>query len=124
MPRLDHYWNSTNPVSVSLLPLSVLFGALVKLRRAAYRLRLLPARRFAVPVLVVGNITVGGTGKTPLVIWLADYLRSHGWSPGIVSRGYGGRARQWPQQVLGPCSKQLCSSLLLRALIFHARDNR
>ena len=99
MPRLDHYWNSTNPVSVSLLPLSVLFGALVKLRRAAYRLRLLPARRFAVPVLVVGNITVGGTGKTPLVIWLADYLRSHGWSPGIVSRGYGGRARQWPQQV-------------------------
>ena len=99
MPRLDHYWNTSNPVSLSLLPLAVLFGAVAKLRRAAYRLKLLPARRFAVPVLVVGNITVGGTGKTPLVIWLAEYLHSHGWRPGIVSRGYGGRARQWPQQV-------------------------
>jgi len=99
VPRLDHYWNTSNPVSLSLLPLAVLFGAVAKLRRAAYRLKLLPARRFAVPVLVVGNITVGGTGKTPLVIWLAEYLHSHGWRPGIVSRGYGGRARQWPQQV-------------------------
>jgi tetraacyldisaccharide 4'-kinase len=99
LPRLDHYWNDTNPVAILLLPLATLFGAVAVLRRAAYRLRLLPARRFAVPVLVVGNITAGGTGKTPLVVWLADYLRAQGWRPGIVSRGYRGRARQWPQQV-------------------------
>lgn len=55
--------------------------------------------RLNVPVVVVGNITVGGTGKTPLVVWLADYLQAKGYKPGIISRGYGGRARTWPQQV-------------------------
>jgi tetraacyldisaccharide 4'-kinase len=71
----------------------------VILRAWAYRLRLLPSRRLAAPVIVVGNVTVGGTGKTPLVIWLAGRLRAAGHRPGIVSRGYGGRARYWPQQV-------------------------
>ena len=52
-----------------------------------------------VPVVVVGNLTVGGTGKTPLVIWLAEELRQRGLSVGIVSRGYGGRAVTWPQAV-------------------------
>jgi tetraacyldisaccharide 4'-kinase len=47
----------------------------------------------------VGNITVGGTGKTPLVIWIANYLHQAGYKPGIISRGYGGKARSWPQQV-------------------------
>jgi tetraacyldisaccharide 4'-kinase len=99
VPRLDHYWASVNPVSISLWPLSLLFGAASGLRRAAYRLRLFPVRRPPVPVLVVGNITVGGTGKTPLVSWLAGHLHARGWRPGIVSRGYGGSARHWPQQV-------------------------
>ena len=99
MPRLDHYWDTVNGVSLLLFPLSLVFAGVTALRRLAYRHGLLRMRRFAVPVLVVGNITVGGTGKTPLVIWLADYLRSRGWRPGIVSRGYGGRARHWPQQV-------------------------
>ena len=65
MPRLDHYWNTSNPVSLSLLPLAGLFGAVAKLRRAAYRLKLLPARRFAVPVLVV-----------PAAAWIADPLNA------------------------------------------------
>lgn len=52
-----------------------------------------------VPVIIVGNISVGGTGKTPLVTWLIDVLRKNGYTPGIVSRGYGGQATHWPQQV-------------------------
>jgi len=99
VPRLDHYWNSVNGVSLFLLPLSLIFGLVAGVRRLGYRIGLLRSRRFPVPVIVVGNITVGGTGKTPLVVWLCEYLRGQGWRPGIVSRGYGGMARHWPQQV-------------------------
>ncbi|MCB1924729.1 MAG: tetraacyldisaccharide 4'-kinase [Gammaproteobacteria bacterium] len=99
MLRIDRYWHSLNPVAIVLFPLAVVFGVVVTLRRWAYRLRLRRVSRFPVPVIVVGNITVGGTGKTPLVIWLADYLARQGWRPGIVSRGYGGGAQHWPQQV-------------------------
>ena len=99
MPRLDHYWYSINGLSLLLFPLSLVFAAVAGMRRLAYRLGFFRVRRFPVPVVVVGNITVGGTGKTPLVIWLAGHLRRQGWRPGIVSRGYGGSARHWPQQV-------------------------
>lgn len=99
MVRLDHFWDSRNGIALLLWPLSLLFGFAAWLRRTAYRLGLRRAKRFPVPVLVVGNITVGGTGKTPLVIWLAGFLRQRGFNPGIVSRGYGGAARHWPQQV-------------------------
>jgi len=99
VPRLDHYWNSVNGVSLFLFPLSLVFAVVAGARRRAYRIGLLRRRRFPVPVVVVGNITVGGTGKTPLVVWLCEYLRGKGWRPGIVSRGYGGKARHWPQQV-------------------------
>lgn len=99
MFRLDRYWDTKNGVSLLLWPLSMLFAVVAATRRLLYRTGLMHTRRFAVPVLVVGNITVGGTGKTPLVIWLAEYLRRQGWKPGIVSRGYGGEARHWPQQV-------------------------
>ncbi|MDO9064506.1 MAG: tetraacyldisaccharide 4'-kinase, partial [Sulfuricella sp.] len=73
-----------------LLPLSILFGLVAALRRVLYRAGLLRAIRLPVPVIVAGNISVGGTGKTPLVLWLADFLRQQGYRPGIVSRGYGG----------------------------------
>ncbi|MDX1513740.1 MAG: tetraacyldisaccharide 4'-kinase [Gammaproteobacteria bacterium] len=72
-------------------------GALV--RRRLYLLRVLPSKRLAVPVLVIGNLTVGGTGKTPLTILIANRLKQRGYRPGIVCSGYKGRASAWPQQV-------------------------
>ncbi len=72
-----------------LIPLSWLFSLLTMLRRCCYRLGLLPAHALAVPVIVVGNINIGGSGKTPLVIWLVEQLKKNGYNPGVISRGYG-----------------------------------
>lgn len=76
-----------------LMPFSLLFGVIVESRALAYRLRLIRSVRLPVPVIVVGNITTGGTGKTPLTLALVDWLRDAGWHPGIVSRGHGGKVR-------------------------------
>lgn len=65
---------------------------LVALRRKAYQAGVFSDWHAPVPVIVVGNITVGGTGKTPLVLWLVDFLKAHGYHPGIISRGYGGQS--------------------------------
>lgn len=80
-------------------PLTLLFMLLSALRRLAYRWNILKTQQFSVPVIVVGNITVGGTGKTPLVIALVERLRRAGWRPGVVSRGYGGVSKDYPLQV-------------------------
>jgi tetraacyldisaccharide 4'-kinase len=90
--RLLQAWYSPRltPLAAALLPLSWLFAAVTALRRGLYRARLLRAVRLPVPVVVVGNLTAGGAGKTPLVIALAHALRAAGWRPGIASRGYGG----------------------------------
>lgn len=82
-----------------LLPLSGLYWLIASTRRLLYRCGILKTRRIAVPVIVVGNITVGGTGKTPTVIWLARELGARGFSPGIVSRGYGGSPSGSPIRV-------------------------
>jgi len=91
---LEGQWERLTPWHLLLLPLAVLFGLLAALRRSFYRWGLLPITRLSVPVIVVGNIAVGGTGKTPLVIALARLLREAGYQPGIISRGHGGRQRQ------------------------------
>jgi tetraacyldisaccharide 4'-kinase len=90
--RLSATWYTprVTPLAALLWPLSLLFRMLVAIRRAMYRAGILSARRLAVPVVVVGNITVGGAGKTPLVLALALHLQGRGFRPGIVSRGYGG----------------------------------
>jgi len=75
-----------------LLPLSWLFRLIVWARRSLYRCGILPAYLLPVPVIVIGNLTVGGSGKTPLALWLVEGLRTLGWRPGIISRGYGGSA--------------------------------
>lgn len=99
MKRLDHYGYSDSFLSFLLLPLAWLYCLCTWARRGLYRSGVLRTTRFAVPVIVVGNITAGGAGKTPLVIWLAEFLRARGWKPGIVSRGYGGKTRHYPQAV-------------------------
>lgn len=93
------YGKQDRLLSLLLMPLSWLFALLVMLRRAAYRVGLLRRHRVCAPVIVIGNITVGGTGKTPFTIWLAEQLHARGVRVGIVLRGYGGRSRQWPRRV-------------------------
>jgi len=99
LKRLDEYWYQKNLISLLLLPLSVIFCSLSWLRRKCYRVGLLKSEQMPVPVVIVGNITVGGSGKTPLIISMIQLLKQAGYSPGVISRGYGGTARTWPQQV-------------------------
>jgi tetraacyldisaccharide 4'-kinase len=91
---------------VPLLPVSWLFRLVVGLRRGLYRVGVMRSFRLPVPVIVIGNLTVGGSGKTPLVLWLAERLRQAGWRPGIISRGYGGAA-QGVQAVDADCGPSL-----------------
>lgn len=102
MKSITHYWHSLNPVSVILIPVSLIFCCLVKLRRFAYQQHWLAINRFSLPVIVVGNIYVGGNGKTPFVIWLAEQLKHQGLKPAIVSRGYGASREggNWPREVI------------------------
>ena len=94
----------------------LLLAVLVTLRRFLYRVGLIPSWRSPVPVIVVGNVTVGGTGKTPLVIWLAEQLTEKGYSPGIVSRGYGGSAQQVTEVVKGADASLVGDEPLLMAM--------
>jgi len=94
------WYGPRHPVSVLLLPLSWVFLAAVKLRRLAYQRGWLQSERVSCPVIVVGNLTVGGTGKTPLIIRLAALLKARGRRVAIINRGYRGKAKAWPRQVL------------------------
>lgn len=89
---LTRAWLRRGPLAVALLPVALLFGALAAVRRRLFQSGLKPSARLPVPVIVVGNIFIGGTGKTPLTIWLAEALRAAGMQPGIISRGHGGDA--------------------------------
>jgi tetraacyldisaccharide 4'-kinase len=97
---LDKFWYGDVPPPWWMRLLSAVYGALTGIRRSAYSWRLARSTRLACPVVVVGNLTVGGTGKTPLVCWLAGQLIELGFKPGVVSRGYGGSSRA-PRLVQG-----------------------
>lgn len=105
---LNAIWYRGHPLKWLLWPLGRLFEAAVRLRRALYRAGVKQAVATGVPVVVIGNITVGGTGKTPCVVWLARELTQLGFKVGIVSRGYGGRADAWPQRVGPDSDPALC----------------
>ncbi|MEO6077125.1 MAG: tetraacyldisaccharide 4'-kinase [Dokdonella sp.] len=90
--RLQAIWYRTEPPPLALRALVPLYAGLRNLYRLPYRLGLRTSQRLPLPVIVVGNLTVGGSGKTPLVLALIDALRERGWNPGVISRGYGGKA--------------------------------
>lgn len=98
----DHWnqrWYGDKPPALIYRLLASVFGALSGVRRLFYRLKIIKTQRFSVPVIVVGNITVGGGGKTPMVIYLAQLLQTGGRRVGIVSRGYGGQRKVEPMLV-------------------------
>lgn len=85
-------WQRRGPLACALWPLSLLFRLLGAARRTLYKAGILERVRLPVPVIIVGNIFVGGTGKTPLTIWLIEELRRKGFVPGVISRGYGAKS--------------------------------
>lgn len=89
-------WSGESPLWLLLLPLSWLYGLVSGLIRLSYKLGLKKAWHAPVPVVVVGNLTAGGNGKTPVVIWLVEQLQQRGIRVGVVSRGYGGKAETYP----------------------------
>jgi tetraacyldisaccharide 4'-kinase len=90
---LNGIWYGAAPPPWWLRPLSIAYGAASGLRRLAYAAHVARSTQLPCPVIIVGNLTAGGTGKTPLVCWLAGQLTELGYRPGIVSRGYGGSVR-------------------------------
>jgi tetraacyldisaccharide 4'-kinase len=97
--RLTKLWYRDTAGPSLLQPLSWLYAAAIRVRATAYARRWLTTHRVDKPVVVVGNLTVGGTGKTPLVIWLARHLTERGLRVGIVSRGYGSEGAEAPRLV-------------------------
>jgi tetraacyldisaccharide 4'-kinase len=93
-------WQRLGGGALIFLPLALVFRLIVAIRRRLYRWKILPAWRARAPVIVVGNISVGGTGKTPLVIAIVELLRRRGFTPGVVARGYG-RVPRREQDPLG-----------------------
>ncbi|STV36858.1 tetraacyldisaccharide 4'-kinase [Klebsiella pneumoniae] len=89
-------WSGESPLWRLLLPLSWLYGLVSGVIRLSYQLGWQKAWRAPVPVVVVGNLTAGGNGKTPVVIWLVEQLQQRGIRVGVVSRGYGGKADRYP----------------------------
>ena len=88
-------WYGDGPIGF-LIPLAGLFVLVSGVRRWCYRHGILRVAKLPVPVIVVGNIAVGGSGKTPFAIWLAQALTHLGYHPGIITRGYGGKSTHWP----------------------------
>ncbi|MCL2875081.1 MAG: tetraacyldisaccharide 4'-kinase [Betaproteobacteria bacterium] len=105
MKNAPVFWRKRSWRAASILPAAMLFRGLAALRYGLYRHGILRREQLPVPVIVIGNVAAGGSGKTPVVFWLIEELRKLGRHPGIVSRGYGGRAAAGPHLVVaGPGS--------------------
>jgi tetraacyldisaccharide 4'-kinase len=97
--KAPKFWERRGPTSLLLWPLSWLYGLVIRVRKLILDTGLVKQKPAPVPVIIVGNIRVGGTGKTPIVIALAERLSHLGWRPGIISRGYGSSSQITPLQV-------------------------
>jgi len=98
--KLNAIWYSGKKIPLLYQLLSKLFSVVSNARRALYRIGVLKTRKIKCPVVVIGNITVGGVGKTPFVIWLVNQLQSKGYKVGVISRGYGGKREHEPLLVI------------------------
>ncbi|MGY6039023.1 tetraacyldisaccharide 4'-kinase [Aeromonas sp. AE23HZ002T15] len=96
---LERLWYEKSGWRWLLAPFALLFALISGVRRYGYRRGWFKAYRASVPVIVVGNISVGGNGKTPVVVWLVEQLQARGFKPGVVSRGYGGKAPHYPYRL-------------------------
>ena len=94
--RIQHAWYHGHPALSLLWPLEMLYRSVVQRKRARFLSGDSATYRAPVPVIVVGNITVGGTGKTPLILWLIEQCRAQGVRVGVVSRGYAARPAHFP----------------------------
>ena len=92
-------WYGGSRLRWLLLPFTWIYAAIIKVRRFLYSSGVFRSQRVSAPVVIIGNITVGGTGKTPLTIWLAQQLAARGYKPGIISRGYRGMVGPKPMEV-------------------------
>ncbi|MBF3360842.1 tetraacyldisaccharide 4'-kinase, partial [Pseudomonas aeruginosa] len=97
--RLLAAWYQGHPALALLRPLEALYRRVANGRRADFLSGRKPAYRAPLPVLVVGNITVGGTGKTPMILWMIEHCRARGLRVGVISRGYGARPPTTPWRV-------------------------
>ncbi len=97
--KMTQAWQRQAPWLWLLSPISWLYGSITAIRQQAYKLGLLNTYRAPIPVMVIGNITVGGSGKTPLIMALVDYLQQRKVQVGVISRGYGGDSAQMPALV-------------------------
>ena len=99
MKRAPHFWERRGPISLLLWPLSWMYGLGLRARQLISDLELGQKKGLPVPIIIVGNIRVCGTGKTPIVIALATQLTQLGWKPGIISRGYGAQSLSSPMHI-------------------------
>ena len=102
MSKIEQSWyKPCSLITLLLYPFAALFWLVSVLRKYFYKVGIFKQFSSKTPVIVVGNISVGGNGKTPFVLWLYQYLTQQGLSVGIISRGYGGQAKQYPLLVTG-----------------------
>lgn len=99
MPIMNSFinaWYQKSPLLYSLVPFSLIYQAIVRSKRWLYVSGYKKQQRFSAPIIIVGNLTVGGTGKTPLLIELVHFFSKNGYRPGVVTRGYGGKPKTLP----------------------------
>lgn len=93
---LVHIWFKSSFCYLFLLPFSWLYGLVSTLNRISYQYGWRKVYRFSVPIIIIGNLTIGGNGKTPMVLWLVEQLQRRGWKIGVISRGYKGKSNSYP----------------------------